>query len=781
MRGQTNHLPLLLFVKSDAAAFDAANSQVFHPKATAHTAVLVRWYLRQLTKRYLITSRQSCWKANLEERSLFNYRQQDVWLRHCIWENFSLIGLRKGMITLSQFRDWLGKKSALGNHTPGHSWRCHFPSPRSSTASDDATRLSRLPPNPRVLEPHSAAGSVHTLASSPLRFGLRLGDTRNRIFAFETKRDQGSSLIVPVEPQSRESSGIPDELQPGEECNRDGRHPTSNSWLMLSSVVGNHPEGTSTRIERHLSIRDPTNTRLPTQLGNLDRSNACKMPEDTTHPTLALQTFRHDPDPLCARGTTGITFFALAIVSRRTPVSRPIPSARSIKGHSKIWPGLAAGKFPEYGDWGMNSTGKKVRDLDARCLAEHRLRRRPCQPAFNSFRAATDMDAKGQIQSTSSHQPAERTSALGASDSLNLVVPRRMTRERNHNHISMPMFEACHPKAHVRIRWRPGDSEQRFSSKEKARFRCWWPACHTTKVYATSKAWAKHATNYRKPVAAIAVIAGPNANLSIGFRSDSSPWLPHTRPSAIALGAHAVRHRWSSTSGTWPEAAMPSIRDSDPNQPESLRFWYEPRRTTAARILCLYNILHLVKRAGTPLASVDVGALRSTNRGHGPDLLAAVVGPSAIFLGARTVHSALPKLKDSSLLSLPHQAHHLRKQADAEDIKETQTLNFAGGRSRSKPTPLSTLLLPITVFHASTRDQSCNINDRSARWWTTVSPTSPYRSATNFAQSVLCTEHRTVLSISWLDDLTSFHNDLSQAIILIIPDRLPCQHIQTYA
>ncbi|KAK0374596.1 hypothetical protein CLIM01_08041 [Colletotrichum limetticola] len=86
--------------------------------------------------------------------------------------------------------------------------------------------------------------------------------------------------------------------------------------------------------------------------------------------------------------------------------------ARQIALSNSQWPTTGCGQVLGIRRLGMNSTGKKVRDLDARCLAEHRLRRRPCQPAFNSFRAATDMDAKGQIQSTSSHQPAERTSAL---------------------------------------------------------------------------------------------------------------------------------------------------------------------------------------------------------------------------------------------------------------------------------------------------------------------------------------------------------------------------------
>ncbi|KXH38732.1 hypothetical protein CSAL01_03057 [Colletotrichum salicis] len=192
--------------------------------------------------------------------------------------------------------------------------------------------------------------------------------------------------------------------------------------------------------------------------------------------------------------------FALAIVSVAPPVSRPIPSAGSIKGHSKIWPGLV---------------------------------------------------------------PAERAFAL------------RMTVEWNHNHISMPMLRPVTPKPMSEFDGDQGILSDVSPARKKpdadAGGRTATPPRSMANMGKTChKGPCQWNRDCGKPVAAIAVIPGPNANLSIGFCSDSSP-LARTRPSAIAQRAHAVRHRLSTRSGTWPEAAMPSIKDGDPNLSEDLR------------------------------------------------------------------------------------------------------------------------------------------------------------------------------------------------------------------
>ncbi|KAK1463237.1 hypothetical protein CMEL01_13306, partial [Colletotrichum melonis] len=56
-------------------------------------------------------------------------------------------------------------------------------------------------------------------------------------------------------------------------------------------------------------------------------------------------------------------------------------------------------------------------------------------------------------------------------------------------------------------------------------------------------------------------------------------------------------------------------------------------------------------------------------------------------VGARTVHSALPKLKDSSLLSLPHQAHHLRKTPKTSKRPRPLTLREAVPGLNPPPSP----------------------------------------------------------------------------------------------
>lgn len=70
-----------------------------------------------------------------------------------------------------------------------------------------------------------------------------------------------------------------------------------------------------------------------------------------------------------------------------------------------------------------------------------------------------------------------------------------MTREWNHNHISMPMLRPVTPKPMSEFDGVQGILSNVSPAKKKARFRCWWPDCHTTKLYAVRPAWAKHATS----------------------------------------------------------------------------------------------------------------------------------------------------------------------------------------------------------------------------------------------------------------------------------------------